>query len=128
MCLDINWSYKKPRKPKFVYKFYCTCGYDRTGKNHVISPYQEDEFHLRKGRFIKSNRDNTKITEYEKTCGGISYGFHVFTSRKSAKLCSSATDIIARFTAYPKDFVAGGEFCGARSEVYTKLKFDGWEE
>ncbi len=132
MCLTLSTIHqKRPEKPITVYKFYPK---PKRGKYNVSSPYfSEYKFRLRKGRFIKSNRNNTKLECDEQSSYEVSFGLHVFLSKEGAihignKKFWSGKSTIAKFTGYPEDFVATGLFNCHESAVFTKLRFEGLEE
>ncbi len=128
MCLDIH-NTLRPRRPLTVYKIYQRKqGDGEENPKQVKTCFQCEDVTLHKGRFVKSNREYTTLSEYEDTEKEITFGLHAFTSRNVAFKNAEGYNLIdnphfvVEMIGYPEDFVARGAFNRKESIVFTKLK------
>lgn len=123
MCLDIDDTLTKKLRRKgdcvICYKYFSVMG------DRVFSPFMERPLFLQRGWYI-SNREHIKLDEAETENLQVSYGVHVFLSKRSCleSLKNEGNCSIAvPCKCYKKHLVAAGTFDEYyNSAVYMRVK------
>ena len=135
MCLTVSWNkenyereaktYKKRLKRyPYAWKTIYVCHNTRK----IFSQYGLMELGTNCwGRWMKSSRRNSALTNRERYDRQIGYGFHVYTSRKAAREKAMGNEIVVKVKVDPKTFIAIGRANGngqfSSSAVFDKIMY-----
>lgn len=123
MCLDITkTTTNRIRKVLDTFGKFTAYKVVYINTDGAAASRYRSEFRWKAG-WNYSNRTSTKINQFEDRC--VNRGIHVYLTAKQAERSERLKDYkylgLIPVTCYKKDFVAGGNYCGYGSAVFTKV-------